>query len=149
VGEGSFDAEVFNPREANQRLAGRAAAKRAPVWGRMPEKYRDAPLQEPAVWQGVERIRHMATARDLLLRRDLVAFLGCLRDHKLTCTTARGNLPLAVVQVAATFVELPPVEWRLGSSVFPVRNEQEVSRVYFVHLLANPAALIHGGPGQH
>lgn len=146
---GSFDAEAFDLRDANRRLADRAAARRAPMWGGIPERYRDAPLEEPSVWEAADRRRHMATARDLPLRRDVVAFLGYLRDHRITGTTARGNLPLkAVAEVADAFVEPPPMELRLGNSVYPVRSEEGVWPVYFVHLLASAADLIRGGPNR-
>ena len=37
---------------------------------------------------------------------------------------------------------------RLGNKVYPARSEEEVWPVYFVHILANRADLIAGGPGR-
>jgi hypothetical protein len=79
----------------------------------------------------------------------MVAFLDYLRDHKVTGTTSTGNLPLkAVAEVAAAFVDPPPMEIRLGNSVYPIRSEEEVWPVYFVHILSNGAGLIMGGAGR-
>ena len=145
----SFDAEAFDTRKANRRLADRAVAKRAPVWARIPERYRNAPLSDPSVWESADREKHADTARNLPLRRDVVAFLVYLRDHKVTGTSSTGNLPLrAVAEVAAAFVDPPPMEMRLGNLVYPVRSEEEVWPVYFLHILANGADLIMGGPGR-
>jgi hypothetical protein len=146
---GSFDPEAFNPKDANRRMADRAVAKRAPEWGRVPERYRNAPLGVPSVWRTTDRAEHAPTARELPLRRNMVAFLGYLRDNKVRGTSSRGNLPLkTVVEVAATFVDPPAMEVRFGNLAYPVRSEEEVWPVYFVHMLANGANLISGGPGR-
>ncbi|MEE9307525.1 MAG: plasmid pRiA4b ORF-3 family protein [Spirochaetia bacterium] len=147
---GAFDPEAFDPKDANRRLADRAAARRAPLWGRVPDRYRNAPLYDPSVWGTAATAEHTATARDLPLRRDMLALLGYLRDHKVTGTSSKGNLPLKVVaEVAAAFVDPPAMEMRLGSSVFPARSEKEVWPVHFAHILANGANLVSGGPGRH
>jgi len=146
---GSFDPERFDPKNANRRLADRAAAKRAPVWARIPERYRDAPLSEPSDWRPADRQKHADTARNLPLRRDVLALLVYLRDHKVTGASSSGNLPLkTVTEVAAAFVDPPPVGIRLGNTVYPARSEEEVWPVYFVHILANGADLVAGGPGR-
>lgn len=146
---GAFDPEAFDPKEANRRLADRAAAERDPVWGRVLERYRNAPLDHPAVWGTADRAELEAAARDLPLRRDMLAFLGYLRDHTVRGTSSRGNLPLkAVAEVAALLVDPPAMEIRLGSLAYPVRNEEEVWPVYFLHILANGAELIRGGAGR-
>jgi hypothetical protein len=50
--------------------------------------------------------------------------------------------------MAAGFVDPPALEIRLGAHAYPVRSEDEVWPVYFVHMLANGANLIAGGPGR-
>jgi hypothetical protein len=96
-----------------------------------------------------DRKKHEITAEELPLRKDVVAFLGYLRENKVTGTTSRGNLPLKhVAAVAAGFVDPPAMEIRFGSHAYPVRSEDEVWPVYFVHMLANGANLITGGPGR-
>jgi hypothetical protein len=79
----------------------------------------------------------------------MVAFLRYLGDQQVTGTSSRGNLPLKhVAAVAAGFVDPPAMEVRFGTLVYPVRSEEEVWPVYFVHMLANGANLISGGPGR-
>ena len=100
-------------------------------------------------WLGSLPAEERAVAEALPLRRDVVALLTYLRDHRVTGTSSLGNLPLKAVRaVCALFVDPPPLEDRIGERVYPVRSESEVWPLYFRHVLASLAGLIQGGPGR-
>lgn len=148
---GSFDPERFEPADANRRLRGGVAARNADLWdfstdpiGRPVESLLAAALRRAPVPPV-----HESTARALALRRDVGALLLYVRDHSVTGTRSRGNLPLkAVAAIAALFVEPPALELRIGSIVHRHRSEEEVPPVFFAHLLASAAGLVVGGPGR-
>jgi len=88
-------------------------------------------------------------AEELPLRRDLVALLAYLREHRVTGTQSRGNLPLkAVREICARFVQPPELETRIGRYTHVVRSEDEVGPLLFRHLLLYVGGLVSGGRGR-
>jgi len=91
----------------------------------------------------------LARAEALPLRRDMVALLQYLRDHRVTGTRSTGNLTLkAVHEVTACFVDPPELETTIGDRTYRVRSEYEVWPLYFLHTLAHVGGLLYGGPAQ-
>jgi hypothetical protein len=88
-------------------------------------------------------------AEALPLRRDLVALLSFIRDHKVVGTPATGNMPLkAVREVTARFVDPPPLETRIGDKTFQLRSEEHLWPLYFLHILADVGGLIKTAPAR-
>lgn len=130
---GKFDPEAFGLDAANDRLAERERAKRAGRWGLPlgPEGTADGRVRMPVVRVDPAAAGHEQTAHDLVLRRDVLSFLGYLRDHRVTGITSTGNLPLkAVADVAASFVNPPVLDMKIGDRVFRCRSEEEVFQVF-------------------
>lgn len=79
----------------------------------------------------------------------MVSFLVYLKENKVTGTQSTGNLPRKVVKaVAARFVNPPGLETKFSDAVFRFQNEGEVWPIYFVHVLAQAADLVSGGPSR-
>jgi len=87
-----------------------------------------------------------ATAAALPLRRDIVALLEYIRDHKVIGTQAQGNLPLkAVREITARFVEPLALETTIGQHTFRIRSEENLWPLYFRRVLADVGGLLRGG----
>ena len=81
------------------------------------------------------------------LRRDMVAMLIYVRDHKVTGTKQLGAFPLKVVRdIVAQFVEPPFAESPDGKLPSHIKGELDVGRLAFLHNLAFANATIDGGP---
>ncbi|MCX7680635.1 MAG: hypothetical protein N2508_01490 [Anaerolineae bacterium] len=90
-----------------------------------------------------------AAIEALAVRRDMVALLTYLRDHRVTGTQSTGNFPLkAVREITACFVNPPQLDFTVGEHTFRLRSEDDVWPLIFLHHLACSGALIEGGPGR-
>jgi hypothetical protein len=100
-------------------------------------------------WMRQVNAEQLARAEALPLRRDMVALLQYLRDHRVTGTRSTGNLTLkAVHEVTACFVDPPELETTIGDRTYRVRSEYEVWPLYLLHTLAHVGGLLYGGPAQ-
>ena len=160
---GAFDPEAFDLEAANERMRRRVRRKREGVWGRpgesegttAPPRHDRSGGDDPSGAgdrsgaTAAALSEHEEAARELVLPRDVESFLSYVRDHKVTGTRSTGNLPLkSVAEVAAGFVHPPALERRYGPVAIPIRSEAELWPVYFVHVLAEAAELVIGGPGR-
>ena len=81
------------------------------------------------------------------LRRDMVAVLTYVRDHKVTGTKQLGAFPLKVVgDLAARLVDPPFPESPDGKLPSHIKSELDVGRLAFLHNLAFAKGAITGGP---
>jgi hypothetical protein len=145
---GSYDPEAFDLKAANRRLRMGGLLRREARW--------DSPAGlEADGGAGFDAKEHNETAEDesaarvLPFRRDVVCLLEYIRDNRVTGTSTTGNLPLkAVAEIAARFVEPPPLERRIGEYVERYRSEEYVWPVYFARSVARGAGVVSGGPGR-
>ena len=148
---GEFDPEVFDLEAANQRLRRREE----PNWpgNIMPATEAEQAVQmnqfDPVRAANLLKEIDEQAARVLPLRQDVVSFLIYLKESKVTGTQSTGNLPRKVVEaIAARFVKPPVLETKIGETVYRFQNEGEVWPIYFVHVLAQAADLVSGGPSR-
>ena len=100
-------------------------------------------------WMRQDTGDHAAQAEKLPLRRDMVAMLTYVRDHRVTGTQSTGNFPLKVVRaVTAKFVDPPVLDETIGDRTYRLRSEYDVWPLYFLHVLAEVGGLLEGGPGR-
>lgn len=151
---GSFDPQQFELEAVNTQLRtmGRGRSTRRMDGWYAAEAEPDTGIDIVALgtqWVDNLPAEGRAVAQALPLRRDVVALLEYLRDHRVTGTSALGNLPLkAVTEICAQFADPPPLEERIGQHVHRVRSEHEVWPLYFRHVLASLAGLIQGEAGR-
>ncbi len=148
---GEFDPEAFDLEAANQRL--RQQEQKDWPGSTLPaeevERAAQSSLFDPSRWTGLLDEASNQIAQDLVLRQDAVSFLRYLKENKVTGTQSTGNLPRKAVEaVAARFVNPPVLETKIGDTVFRFQNEADVWPIYFVHMLAQAAGLISGGPSR-
>jgi hypothetical protein len=148
---GEYDPEEFDLEAADSSLH----RGRNRDWsGKLPEVVEEETRQQvslldPLHWAKLRRDEWETAARDLPLRKDVVALLTYLKENKVTGTQATGNLPRkAVAAIAARFVEPPPLIENIGDMAFSFQSEDDIWPVYFSHMLAHGAALVAGGPGR-
>lgn len=107
------------------------------------------PLFDPARWANLLTKDGDKASQALALRQDVVTFLIYLKENKVTGTQATGNLPRKVIEeITQRFVNPPGLETKIGDTIFSFRNEDDVWPLYFVHVLAQGADLINGGPSR-
>lgn len=88
-------------------------------------------------------------AEQLPLRHDAVALLTYLRDHKVTGTQGRGNLPLkAVREVNALFSQPCELDIRIGDYVRRLRSEENIWPIWWLDVLARVGGLLTGGSAR-
>jgi hypothetical protein len=148
---GEFDPEAFDLNAANQRLHQPAEL----VWpgSALPlseeEQANLKSLFDPSRWSDLLNPASEQIAQGLPLRQDVVSFLIYLKENKVTGTQSTGNLPRKVVEaLAVQFVNPPELETKIGDTIFRFQNEADVWPIYFVHVLAQAADLISGGPSR-
>jgi len=148
---GEFDPEAFELEPVNQQLQQKAERN----WsGNTPSPSEDGQtaqnsIFDPARWTNLLTAEGFKTAEELALRKDMVTFLTYLKDNKVTGTQSIGNLPRKVIEaIAPQFVKPPALETKIGDTVFRFQNEDNVWSIFFVHVLAQGADLISGGPGR-
>jgi hypothetical protein len=146
---GAFDPEAFDLRKVNAELKrpGRSRSSRAEAddWWAEAEAV-TAVLAPPAGWLEQIPPDQPAAAESLPLRRDMLALLAYLRDHKVSGTQATGSLPLkAAREISSQFVDPPKFEEVVGDHMFRVRSASDVWPLFFVHVLASVGGLVSGG----
>ncbi len=149
---GDFDPEAFDLEEVNSRLRrmgrGRSSAALS-AWSMKEDELTPEQFELASPWPQTLPEDQWSVAEELPLRRDVIALLTYLRDHKVTGTQSTGNLPLkAVYEICAQFSNPPKLEDVVGEHVYRVRSETEVWPLFFRHLLASVAGLVAGGPGK-
>ncbi len=146
---GEFDPEAFDLEEVNTRLRsmgrGRSTEALSP-WSIYEDDLMEVKYDLDSPWLQTLPEEQRQIAEELPLRRDVVALLIYLRDHKVTGTQSTGNLPLkAVREICARFVNPPQLEETFGEYVHRVRSETEVWSLHFRHILAAVGGLVTGG----
>lgn len=100
-------------------------------------------------WLHLAGEKHRSTSENLALRRDVVAVLTYVRDHKVVGTQSTGNFPLKVVrEVTAQFVNPPVLDTTIGDRVYRLRSEDDVWPLVFVHALAFNGGLLALEPNR-
>ncbi len=147
---GAFDPDFFDLEAVNGELQamGRGrSTEAANPWAAVEEDF--VPPGEFVPREGGPSEEQHRAAAALPLRRDVVALVTYLRDHKVTGTQSTGNFPLkAVGAIGALFVEPPELTSTIGEQTYKVQSELEVWPLYFRHVLASVGGLIQGGPGR-
>lgn len=88
-------------------------------------------------------------AESLPLRRDMDTLLRFVRDNKIVGTQSTGNMPLkAVREVTVRFVKPPRLDEVIGGHTYRLRSEMDVWPLYFLHNLAEVAALLQAAPAR-
>lgn len=149
---GEFDPEAFDLEEVNTQLRsmgrGRSTDALNP-WSKYEDDLTAVKFDLDSPWSKTLPEEQRQVAEELPLRRDVVALLTYLRDHKVTGTQSTGNLPLkAVREICARFADPPQLDETIGEHVYRVRSETEVWPLHFRHILAAVGGLVTGGPGQ-
>ena len=86
---------------------------------------------------------YLHQTKKLPLRRDVIAFIEYIRDHKVVGARNTGNLPLKVVhEVNALCVE--PIDL----SSLQISSESDCWSVYFLHVLVSLAGYVDIPPGR-
>ena len=97
-------------------------------------------------WLSQLSVEHRKYAQALTFRRDVVALLTYLRDHKVRGTKAMGNFPRKDIRAMVARFENPMrLDLDLGDKVYELRTEDEVPEMIFMHNFVNTAGLILGG----
>lgn len=149
---GEFDPEVFDLEKVNTRLRrmgrGRSTEALNP-WSKYEADLTGVKFELASPWPQTLPEEQQLVAEELPLRRDIIALLTYLRDHKVTGTQSTGNLPLkAVHEICAQFVFPPKLENSIGDHVYRVRSETEVWPLYFRHVLVSNGGLVTGAPSR-
>ena len=151
---GQFDPEEFDLEAINARLRDMGRGRSTELleghgWTAPDPELATHALAAAARWTESLSAAERAAAKELPLRRDVMVLLAYLRDHRVTGTSALGNLPLKVVrEVSAQFVEPPVLDTQIGDHVYPLQSESDIWPLYFRHLLASLGGLIEGGPNR-
>lgn len=152
---GSFDPEHFDPDEVafddpDKRWRIAFGRQEAPVTDAEQVLEADRGMAQRFVeWMRQDTGDHAAQAEKLALRRDMVAMLTYVRDHRVTGTQSTGNFPLKVVRaVTAQFVDPPVLDETIGDRTYRLRSEYDVWPLYFLHTLADVGGLLEGGAGR-
>lgn len=149
---GEFDPEAFDLEEINTQLRrmgrGRSTEALNP-WSRYEDDLTAVKFDLDSPWPITLPEEQRQVAEELPLRRDVVALLTYLRDHKVTGTQSTGNLPLkAIREICARFADPPQLDETIGEHVYRVRSETEVWPLHFRHILAAVGGVVTGGPGR-
>src|SRR4030067_563744 len=94
---GEFDPDAFDLEEVNTRLRsmgrGRSTDALNP-WSKYEDDLTAVKFELASPWPQSLPEEQQLVARELSLRREVIALLTYLRDHKVTGTQSTGNLPL-------------------------------------------------------
>jgi hypothetical protein len=149
---GGFDPEVFDLQKVNKRLRhmGHGRSTEAlQCWSMNANESSGIEINLNSLWPATLEDDQRAIAENLALRRDVIALLVYLRDHKVTGTPSTGNLPLkAVNEICIRFANPPKLEVDIGGHIYRARSESDVWPLYFRHVLASVGGLITGGLGR-
>jgi hypothetical protein len=144
---GAFDPDAFDLKAANEKII--LAFRREWIGHSPTEDALPAKLLHLDPHQLDRLLSFNKAAEYLSLRKDVAALLSYIREHKVTGTQATGNFPRkAIEEIAEKFCAPPELETRIGDSLYRFKNETEVWSVFFMHILAQGAGLINGGPGR-
>jgi Plasmid pRiA4b ORF-3-like protein len=85
----------------------------------------------------------------LPVRRNMLAFITYLLEHRTVGTQSTGNLPLKAVRaICERFVNPPVLDETIGDHTYRVRSEDDVYPLFYIHTLANAGGLVTGGPAR-
>jgi hypothetical protein len=148
---GDFNPEAFDLEAVNKRLQQQAERN----WtGNTPPSVEDTEEPYKFLFDTNRLVKLLSieddqAAKTLALRQDVVTFLTYLKENKVTGTQSTGNLPRKVIEdITPRFVNPPILETTIGDIVLRYHNEDDVWPLYFVHVLAQAADLISGGPSR-
>jgi Plasmid pRiA4b ORF-3-like protein len=147
-----FDPEVFDLQKVNERLRHMGHGRSTEAlqsWSMYANELSGIEINLNSPWPATLEDDQRAIAENLALRRDVIALLVYLRDHKVTGTPSTGNLPLkAVNEICIRFANPPKLEVNIGGHIYRARSESDVWPLYFRHVLASVGGLITGGLGR-
>ncbi|MCJ7550145.1 MAG: hypothetical protein MUQ30_10740 [Anaerolineae bacterium] len=84
--------------------------------------------------------RFREAAQNLELRRNAIAVLAYVRDHKVIGTQSTGNMPRKHIRaVTADFITPPVLDQQIGDRIYKLRTEFEVWPLLFIHGLLEVA----------
>ncbi|MFO7945053.1 MAG: plasmid pRiA4b ORF-3 family protein [Anaerolineales bacterium] len=149
---GSFDPEVFDQEQTNERLKNIDRSEMMRIYDRYQASETGPALKlyhGVSQWlEGLDRAQRTQLS-ELALRRDAVSMLTHLRDHSVKGTSSTGNLPLKTIRaVAREFVHPPVLDRKIGDRTYKLRTEFDVWPIYFIHTLLEVGGLLDGGPGK-
>jgi len=144
----SFDPEAFDLDNVNRSLSDYYKAtqlKDDSYWAKLLPMY-NPKFDFVSGWLSHLSAGHRKYAEALTFRRDVVALLIYLRDHKVRGTKAMGNFPRKDIRAMAARFENPMrLDLDFGDKVYELRTEDEVPEMIFMHNFVNTAGLILGG----
>jgi hypothetical protein len=149
---GEFDPEAFDLQKVNTQLHHMGHGRSTEAlhsWSKNANELWGIEINLNSPWPETLADDQQAFAEGLALRRDVIALLVYLRDHRVTGTPSTGNLPLkAVNEICAQFVDPPQLEHDFNGYVYRAHSESDVWPLYFRHVLASVGGLVTGGLGQ-
>ena len=148
---GEFDPEAFDLEEVNAELQQMGKYRASADLNQEPLESGEAEEIVSTLDRWISQFdqEQVKMVEGLPLRRDMVALLTYLRDHRVTGTPSTGNFPLkAVREIAGSLANPPVLDTTIGERVYRLRSEEDVWPIYFLHLLAVDGVLISGGMGQ-
>ncbi len=103
-------------------------------------------INDPGRLGILQTSENRAAAEALPLRKDVIALITYIRDHKVTGTQSTGNFPRKAIYAIAPLLNNPPVlDNVFNEVVISFTNEYEVWPVFFLHVLCEVSGLIRGG----
>lgn len=151
IGE-EFDPEALDLNAVNDRLRhmGRGwSTESLDPWSVYESEFAGTEFDVDPSWSHSLPEDQLRVIEELPLRRDVIALLTYLRDHRVTGTQSTGNLPLKVVnEICAQFVNPPVLEICIGEHIYRARSETDVWLLHFRHILVSLARLATGGMGR-
>ncbi|MDR3576128.1 MAG: plasmid pRiA4b ORF-3 family protein [Anaerolineaceae bacterium] len=148
---GEFDSEAFDLDIINQRLLQRGKRNWPGNDSSVTEEAAGNQISafHPTRWANLLAKDGSEMARSIALRQDVVTFLNYLKEYKVVGTQSTGNLPRRAIEgITPRFVKPHLLETKIGDAVFRYRTEDDIWSIYFVHVLAQGANLISGGPSR-
>lgn len=145
---GHFDPDYFDSKSINQTFKAylkERALSRTSAWRAVDNYF--SPGKFVSDWTRSITPKHADIAEQLPLRRDIVAMLQYLKNNKVVGTKATGSFPRKHIRgMAEGFVQPFPLDVEIdGKVLFKFAREDEIPELWFLHILANSAGLIHGG----
>lgn len=149
---GHFDADAFDPNRADKVIKKYQESEMYQAHQRYEAVKSD---EAPDLYRGVVAWMAGLTSEDeaqmenLPIRRDAIAMLTYLRDHRVRGTKSTGNFPLKVVrEIASRFVNPPILDHEIGDRVYKLRSEFDVYPIFFLHTLLVNAILLEFRPDR-
>ena len=121
-----FGPEVFDPHKVNERLRHMGHGRSTEAlhsWSINANELSGIEINLNSPWPATREDDQREIAENLALRRDVIALLVYLRDHKITGTPSTGNLPLkAVNEICIRFANPPELEVDIGGHIYCARE---------------------------